>query len=142
MGASAEAAQFAGIRVRRITFWLYVLSGFVCAFAGILFTLKNASASYGAGTGLELNVVAIVLFGGVSIFGGRGNLLGVIVAVFLLGTLRNALTLNNVSSDALTVVTGGLLLLSVLGPSATARVREALSRGRRTTPTPSPSTSL
>ena len=45
----------------------------MCAFAGILFTLKNASVSYDAGTGLELNVVAIVLFGGVSIFGGRGT---------------------------------------------------------------------
>jgi rhamnose transport system permease protein len=59
----------------------------------------------------------------------------VIVAVFLLGTIRNALTLNNVSSDALTIVTGGLLLLSVLGPSITARVREALRRGH-----PSPTT--
>jgi rhamnose transport system permease protein len=48
--------------------------------------------------------------------------------VFLLGVLRNALTLNNVSSDALTIVTGGLLLLSVLGPSVTARVRESLRR--------------
>jgi rhamnose transport system permease protein len=80
-----------------------------------------------------------VLLGGVSIFGGRGNLLGVIVAVFLLGTLRNALTLNNVSSDALTVVTGGLLLLSVLGPSATARVREVLARRHTTTITTSTS---
>jgi rhamnose transport system permease protein len=80
-----------------------------------------------------------VLLGGVSIFGGRGHLLGVIVAVFLLGVLRNALTLNNVSSDALTIVTGGLLLLSVLGPSVTARVREALRRGRSPITTPSPS---
>ena len=62
IGLAPEAAQFAGIRVRRLKFRLFVLSGVICALAGILFTLKNASVSYDAGTGLELNVVAIVLF--------------------------------------------------------------------------------
>jgi len=100
--------------------------------------MRFGSARGDNGTGLELSVVACVLLGGVSIFGGRGHLLGVIVAVFLLGTIRNALTLNNVSSDALTIVTGGLLLLSVLGPSITARVREALRRGRPPVPTTTP----
>src|SRR5204862_1414134 len=104
------------------------------ALAGLVYTLRFGSARADNAMGLELSVVACVLLGGVSIFGGRGNLLGVIVAVFLLGTLRNALTLNNVSSDALTVVTGGLLLLSVLGPSVTARVRDTLRRLPSTTP--------
>ena len=85
IGLQPEAAQFAGIRVNRIKFCLFVLSGVICAFAGILFTLKNASASYGAGTGLELNVVAIVLFGGVSIFGGRGTIVGVVLSVAIFG---------------------------------------------------------
>jgi rhamnose transport system permease protein len=143
VGANEEAARFSGLRVKRIKFWLFVVSGVVSAIAGFVYTFRFGSARGDNGTGLELSVVACVLLGGVSIFGGRGHLLGVIVAVFLLGTLRNALTLNNVSSDALTVVTGGLLLLSVLGPSATARVREALARGRHTaTPTTTPSTSL
>src|SRR4051794_26525836 len=128
IGANDEAARFAGLRVKRIKFWLFVVSGAVAALAGIVFTMRFGSARGDNGTGLELSVVACVLLGGVSIFGGRGNLLGVIVAVFLLGTIRNALTLNNVSSDALTIVTGGLLLLSVLGPSVTARVRGALRR--------------
>jgi rhamnose transport system permease protein len=139
VGANEEAARFAGLRVKRIKFWLFVASGVVSAIAGFVYTFRFGSARGDNGTGLELSVVACVLLGGVSIFGGRGHLLGVIVAVFLLGTLRNALTLNNVSSDALTVVTGGLLLLSVLGPSATARVREVLHRGRHTTPAPSTS---
>jgi rhamnose transport system permease protein len=143
IGANDEAARFAGLRVKRIRFWLFVVSGVVAALAGLVYTTRFGSARADNGTGLELSVVACVLLGGVSIFGGRGHLLGVIVAVFLLGTIRNALTLNNVSSDALTVVTGGLLLLSVLGPRATARVREALARGRHTpTPTTTPSTSL
>ena len=139
IGANDEAARFAGLRVRRIKFWLFVVSGVISALAGIVYTMRFGSARGDNGTGLELSVVACVLLGGVSIFGGRGHLLGVIVAVFLLGTLRNALTLNNVSSDALTIVTGGLLLLSVLGPSVAARVREALGRGDSVTPTTTPS---
>jgi rhamnose transport system permease protein len=81
IGLQPEAAQFAGIRVNRIKFGLYVLSGLLSAFAGILLTMQNASVSYNAGTGLELNVVAIVLFGGVSIFGGRGTIAGVVLSV-------------------------------------------------------------
>jgi rhamnose transport system permease protein len=138
IGANDEAARFAGLRVKRIKFWLFVVSGAIAALAGVVYTMRFGSARGDNGTGLELSVVACVLLGGVSIFGGRGHLLGVIVAVFLLGTIRNALTLNNVSSDALTIVTGGLLLLSVLGPSVTARVREALRRGRQPVPTTTP----
>jgi|SRR6478736_562417 rhamnose transport system permease protein len=139
IGANDEAARFAGLRVKRIKFWLFVVSGAVAALAGVVFTMRFGSARGDNATGLELSVVACVLLGGVSIFGGRGHLLGVIVAIFLLGALRNALTLNDVSSDALTIVTGGLLLLSVLGPSITARVREALRR-RSAVPTTSPTT--
>ena len=139
IGANDEAARFSGLRVKRIKFWLYVVSGVISALAGLVYSLRFGSAQGNNGTGLELSVVACVLLGGVSIFGGRGHLLGVIVAVFLLGVLRNALTLNNVSSDALTIVTGGLLLLSVLGPSITARVRESL---RRRSPITAPSTPL
>jgi rhamnose transport system permease protein len=139
IGANDEAARFAGLRVKRIKFWLYVVSGVVSALAGIVFTFRFGSARGDNATGLELSVVACVLLGGVSIFGGRGNLLGVVVAVFLLGVIRNALTLNNVSSDALTIVTGGLLLLSVLGPSVTARVRELVRRSSASPTTQSPS---
>ena len=87
IGLQQEAAFFSGIRVNRIKFWLYVLSGVVCAFAGILWTFRFATSRFDAGTGLELNVVAIVLLGGVSIFGGRGSILGVVLAAAVLGLL-------------------------------------------------------
>jgi rhamnose transport system permease protein len=128
VGANEEAARFSGLRVKRIKFWLFVVSGLVAALAGIIYTFRFASARADNGTGLELSVVACVLLGGVSIFGGRGSMLGVVVAVFLLATIRNALTLNDVSADVLTIVTGSLLLFSVLGPSIAARVREALHK--------------
>ncbi|MEO6703434.1 MAG: ABC transporter permease [Jatrophihabitantaceae bacterium] len=118
IGLQPEAAQFSGIRVKRITFVLYVVSGIICAFAGILFTLKNSSASYGAGTGLELTVVAVVLFGGVSIFGGRGTVVGVVLSVIIVGALQQALTQMRVQPEVQNIVTGSLLLISVIVPNA------------------------
>lgn len=133
MGMQPEAAQFAGIRVKRITFWLYVLSGVLCAFAGILFTLKNSSANYSAGSGLELTVVAIVLFGGVSIFGGRGTVVGVVLSVLIVGALQQALTQMGVSGEVQNIVTGVLLLLSVVAPNGAETVRRLRARARRWT---------
>jgi rhamnose transport system permease protein len=144
IGLQPEAAQFAGIRVNRIKFWLFVLSGVLSAFAGILLTLQNASVSYSAGTGLELNVVAIVLFGGVSIFGGRGTIPGVVLSVAIVGSLQMALTQMNVSADKQNIVTGVLLLISVIVPNGGEALRRLRERARRRTrPSghrPSPST--
>jgi rhamnose transport system permease protein len=128
IGLQPEAAQFSGIRVNRIKFGLYVLSGVICAFAGILFTLKNASASYGAGTGLELTVVTIVLFGGVSIFGGRGTVIGVVLSVIVIGALQQALTQRGVQAEVQNIVTGSLLLLSVIIPNAPQAFRRISAR--------------
>jgi rhamnose transport system permease protein len=130
MGNNADAATFAGIAVARTKFWLYVASGVVSALAGVFWTLRYASARADNGTGLELQVVAAVLLGGVSIFGGRGSLLGVLGGVLLLGTLRNALQLADVSAEALTVVTGALLIVSVVGPNAIRIIRQYLRQRR------------
>ncbi len=131
IGLQREAAHFAGIRVSRIKFWLFVLSGVMCSFAGILFTLKNASVSYDAGTGLELNVVAIVLFGGVSIFGGRGTIVGVVLSVAIVGCLQQALTQKNVQPEVQNIILGVLLLISVIIPNGGEAIRRIRERVRR-----------
>ena len=118
IGAGQEAAFFAGVRVKRIKFWLYVLSGTLSGFAGVLWTLRFASARYDSGIGLELYVVTIVLLGGISIFGGRGTILGVVLAVAVLGTLQTALTQDLVPAQDQNIVVGGLLLASVIVPNA------------------------
>jgi rhamnose transport system permease protein len=128
IGNNTEAAHFAGIAVGRTKFWLYVLTGLIAALAGIYWTLRYASARADNGTGLELSVIAAVLLGGVSIFGGRGALPGVIAGVLLLGSLRNALQLADVSADTLAVVTGLLLIVSVVAPNAVSYGRAALRR--------------
>lgn len=131
IGLQPEAAQFAGIRVNGIKIWLYVASGVVCAFAGILLTLKNASVSYDAGTGLELTVVAIVLFGGVSIFGGRGTIIGVVLSVAIVGALQQALTQMNVQPEVQNIVIGVLLLISVIIPNSGEAIWRIRDRARR-----------
>ena len=117
--------------MNRIKFTLYVLSGVVCALAGILWTLRFATSRYDAGTGLELNVVAIVLFGGVSIFGGRGSIFGVALAVVIIGCIQEALTLMNVAAQVQNIVTGGLLLVSVIVPNGAEALRRIRVRARR-----------
>jgi rhamnose transport system permease protein len=127
-GASEQAARFAGIRVGRLKFWLYVVSGAVAGLAGVLWTLRYSSARADNGYGLELAVVAAVLLGGVSIFGGKGTLPGVLAGVVLLATLQNALRLQDVSNEALNIVTGVLLIISVLLPNVIAGTRARLRR--------------
>jgi len=133
IGQSKEAAHFSGVRVERTKFILFVLSGSVAALAGIYYTLRYGSARGDNATGLELSVVAAVLLGGVSIFGGRGALHGPIAGALLIGALASALRLASVTSDVINVITGTLLILSVVSPSllAWAQSVRARRRGRR-----------
>src|SRR5439155_2686971 len=131
MGANDEAARYAGIRVKRTKLRLFVVSGIVCSLAGILYTFRLSTAVQDNGIGLELNVVTIVLLGGVSIFGGRGTIIGVVLAIAVFAGLQSALFLTNFEQRAMGVVTGTLLLLSVLIPNLSAFVERGRNVLRR-----------
>ena len=120
MGASPEAATFSGIRVKRVKTLLFVVSGLVCSLAGVLWTFRLATAVQNNGLGEELAVVAVVLLGGVSIFGGKGSLGGVVLAVVAFTALQNALLLTNFNQEATGIVIGALLLVSVFAPNLAA----------------------
>lgn len=122
MGFSKEAAQFVGISVEWSKFWLYVASGLISAAAGIFWTFRYTSARSDNASGLELLVIAAVLLGGVSIFGGKGSIIGVVAGVLLIGTLNYALRLDRVSDVVLVTLTGLLLIASAVAPSVAAAV--------------------
>ena len=134
IGNNQEAAFHAGIRVKRIKLMLFVLSGFVCAAVGMLYAFELSSAGENIGIGFELQVITIVLLGGVSIFGGTGTILGVALAAFVYAGLRSALLLtSSFNENDFQVVSGGLLILSVLipnVPSFVQRLREMAGRRR------------
>src|SRR2546425_740754 len=134
-GKSGEAARFAGVRVARLKTALFVLSGVLAALAGVILTARLASARADNGQGFVLDVVTAVLLGGVNIFGGEGTIAGVVLAVFVIGVLRNALTLADITPDTQSTAVGALLIVSVAGPNVARRIRAAWT-GRRTPPQP------
>ncbi len=132
MGTSEDAARFAGIDVGRTKLWLFVAAGVVSALGGVFWTLRYGSARADNAAGLELQVIAAILLGGVSIFGGSGGLLGVLAGALLLASVRNALQLVNVPSDVLNIVTGVLLIVAVVAPQVAAWARTRAARRRPT----------
>lgn len=126
IGINAEAAKFSGIPVARMKLALFGVTGLMSGVAGVVYTLRFASASPDGAVGYELGVIAAVLFGGVAIAGGIGTLWGVIAAVLSLGAIRSALQLADFSANALLVVSGALLLISVVVPRAI-----EIAKGRR-----------
>ncbi|CAM3538808.1 ABC transporter permease [Kibdelosporangium persicum] len=134
IGLGEQTARFSGIRVDRIKMSLYLVSGGLAALASLVFTLRYNSARADNGNGLELAVVAAVLLGGVSIFGGRGTVFGVATAVLLMAGLRNVLFLGDVSNEIQNVITGLLLIVSVLVPASV----RLLARRRRERPAAEP----
>ena len=139
IGLNSEAAHFTGVNVERTKLVLFALSGVVSAFAGIYYTLRFGSSRGDNATGLELQVVAAVLLGGVSIFGGRGRLHGVLAGVLLIGVLSSALRLEDVTVNAINIIIGLLLVASVISSSLLARASDLATRwGRRSPASPEP----
>jgi rhamnose transport system permease protein len=130
MGNNKEAARFSGINVSRVKLGLFMLSGIIAALAGVIFTARFSSARPDNALGFELEVVTVVLLGGVNIFGGRGSLLGVVLAIFIVAVLQNVLGLLNISGDIQSLAIGLLLILSVLGPNIARRISVVITRRR------------
>ena len=114
VGGSPAAALYSGIAVDRIRFWLFVTSGAVCAVAGKVYTARLANARANNALGMELDVITIVFLGGVSVWGGKGRLTGVLIALVLVAVIRNLLGINQIGGDTQGLVIGLLLILSLL----------------------------
>ncbi len=123
IGVNPEAAKFSGIPVQRTKLMLFAMTGLMAGVAGVVYTLRFASASPDGALGYELSIIAAVLFGGVSIWGGVGTMWGVLAAVLSLGVIRSALQLTGFTANSLLIVSGLLLLISVIAPKVTEALR-------------------
>jgi rhamnose transport system permease protein len=128
VGINAEVARFSGVSVSRVKLALFLLSGVVAALAGVLLAARFGSVRGSIAQGFELDIITIVLLGGVSIFGGRGTMLGVVLSILVVLNLRNGLALAGVSGNSQTGVIGALLILSVLLPNLAGDVRRRINR--------------
>ena len=114
VGGNLEAARLAGIKTNKILITVYIISGVLSALSGILLASRINSGQPNAGLMYELDVIAAVVVGGTSLFGGRGTIIGTFLGAMLIAVLRNGLNLLNVGSYVQQVIVGGVILLAVL----------------------------
>jgi ribose/xylose/arabinose/galactoside ABC-type transport system permease subunit len=114
VGGNPEAARLSGVRTDRILVGVYVLCGLLASFSGILLASRMNSGQPNAGQMYELDVIAAVVVGGTSLFGGRGSVVGTFIGAMLIGVLRNGLNLMNVSSYVQMILLGVVILSAVL----------------------------
>jgi rhamnose transport system permease protein len=114
IGFSAEGARYAGIPVARRLLWVYVLSGWIASLAAIIYVAHLGQAKSDAGTGYELMAITAVVLGGTSIYGGRGTVLGTGLGLFAVVILQNGLRLSGQPAELAGILTGALLLTTIL----------------------------
>jgi rhamnose transport system permease protein len=116
IGNNPMAARFSGIPVDRIRFWLFVLTGLLAGLAATLLTARIGSTRPNIALGWELEIITMVILGGVSIAGGSGTIPGVVLAVFILGLITFGLSLINIPGIVISVILGFLLIASIALP--------------------------
>jgi rhamnose transport system permease protein len=131
IGNNKDVARYSGVNVNRLKMGLFMISGLIAAFAGLLLAARLGAMRGDTAQGTELEAITIVLLGGVSIFGGSGSIFGVLLSILIILNLRNGMGLLNVATDTQTGVIGALLILSVLVPNIFREVRDRLNRRRR-----------
>ncbi|HWL48566.1 MAG TPA: ABC transporter permease [Acidimicrobiia bacterium] len=134
IGNSADVARFSGIEVDWVKLRLFIASGTIAGVAGILFAARVGAVQGTLGETYELDIITMVLLGGVSIFGGSGSMLGVVLALFTVLNIRNGLGLANIDGITQTGVIGLLLIGSVLVPNLAERYRLRRPRTASTAP--------
>jgi rhamnose transport system permease protein len=133
IGSNLKAALFSGVPVQRNRMLIFAATGLLSGLASVLLTSRVLSTRPNIGSGLEFEVITIVILGGIAITGGEGTMLGVVLSTFVLGFLKFGMALVNVPGRVMNVVTGGLLLFAILIPLALrgARNRVEMKERRR-----------
>lgn len=109
-GGNPNAARARGVNVNRAKIGLFMLSSSMAAFAGIISSIRTSAANPNSGTGYELEVIAMVVIGGTALAGGRGTIIGTVLGVFILRTMRNGIVLIGVPGLAYNIFIGAIIL--------------------------------
>lgn len=132
IGNNREVARYSGVRVRRVKMLIFVVSSTAATLAGLLLAARLGAVRGSTAEGFELDIITMVLLGGVSVFGGSGTLLGVGLSILVILNLRNGMSLVNITGNTQTGVIGALLILSVLVPNGYRDLRMAYNKLRGT----------
>lgn len=114
VGGNEEAARVSGINIKRVKLFVYTIGGFLTAIGGILMTARLGVAAPTAATGYELDIIAAAAIGGVSLFGGEGTILGVLIGAALMQTIRTGLNLLGFPTYWQPVAIGAVIILAVM----------------------------
>jgi len=113
VGGSELSAWLSGVKTRNTRFLVYVISGFCAAIAGLMQISRIMGANVAVLYGLELDSIAAVVIGGVSIFGGKGSMIGVLIGVLILGVIANGMNLMGLNPQMKLLVRGAVILAAV-----------------------------
>ncbi len=113
IGANAEGARRSGISTRKVTLQVYMISGMAAALAGMIITARLGSGSSNQGEGFELQVIAAVVLGSTSLFGGFGTIIGTLLGALSIAIIQNGLILSHISPFYTQIATGAIILLAI-----------------------------
>jgi rhamnose transport system permease protein len=115
-GHNPEAARYSGIAVDAYRFWLFTLNGCMCGLASVFLTSRVGATRPNMALGWDLEVIAVVVLGGVSIMGGSGTMFGVVLSILVMGMLTFGLSLHNIAGILMSIIVGLLLITAVALP--------------------------
>ncbi len=127
VGANKKAAQYAGVKVQKVRMTVFTLTGLVCGFASVFYCANLGSVKSNVAEGFELEAISMCVLGGISTAGGKGTMVGAVIAIFIIGLLRYGLGLINLSGQTIRIILGALLIAVVLYPT----IQEAIKNRKR-----------
>lgn len=112
-GGNRQAAEYSGVKTRRVKFYAFLLSGAAAALAGMLYSGMMQTARFNFGEGAELMAIAAVILGGTSLFGGKGTILGTFAGSLLIGTINNGLIIMGLDVSEQMMIAGAIIIVAV-----------------------------
>ena len=127
IGANKKAAAYAGIKVEKVRMIVFSLTGLMCGLTAIFYCAKLGSVKSDVADGFDLEAISMCVLGGISTAGGKGTMLGAVIAIFIIGLLRYGLGLINLSGQTIRIIIGALLIAVVLYPT----IQEAIKNRKK-----------